>query len=287
MSTSTGSTTSTSTSLSTSRQKRFTTILIVIIAVLILSGGAFYLLRLTSKNKENFQSPPNQNEARKTGNPQSMQDPNEPPLKLKSIGVNLDYYDPATNKAGDFVFTKQKLEFNRLFMGYGFVIPGSTSSTGRDKSNPQPTFVVPLDTPVRSLVSGVVAAIPTLWSGDYSVQVTVDGKMQKWIYETEHLINPKVKVGDKVTAGQVVGEVSNFNHGAPVGFGTVEIGILKGGKKPEHVCPFAYLDDSIKEETFKKMKELFKSWEEYTGGKTLYDESALIPGCLTLDPIEG
>src|SRR3989338_7183231 len=117
-----------------------------------------------------------------------------------------------------------------------------------EKSSPQPTFVVPLGTPVRSLVDGVVASMPTLWSGDYSIQVTTDGQMQKWIYETEHLINPRVKVGDKVTAGQIVGEVSDFNHGAPSGFGTAEIGILKGGQQPQHVCPFAYLDLSIKEE---------------------------------------
>src|SRR3989344_6449755 len=30
----------------------------------------------------------------------------EPP-KLKNIGFNLDYYNPATNRAGDFYFTKE------------------------------------------------------------------------------------------------------------------------------------------------------------------------------------
>ena len=43
------------------------------------------------------------------------QNTDEPPLKLKSIGVEFS----------DFKFTKEKLQFNRLFMGYGFVIPGS------------------------------------------------------------------------------------------------------------------------------------------------------------------
>jgi len=70
-------------------------------------------------------------------------------------------------------------------------------------------------------------------------------------YETEHIINPKVKVGDKVVAGQVIAEVSNYNKNLP-GFGIVEIGILKGGNPPQHICPFSYLDPSIKEETFKK-----------------------------------
>jgi len=211
-------------------------------------------------------------------------DSDEPPLKLKNIGVNLDYYDPKTNRAGDFEFTKQKLQFGRVFMPFGFVIPAS--SVGAAKANPQPTFVVPLGTPVRSLVDGVVAAMPTLWSKDYSIQVTTDGKMQKWIYETEHLINPTVKVGDKVVAGQIVGEVSDFNHGAPPGFGAVEIGILKGGQTPEHICPFLYLDESIREDTLQKMNALFIAWESYTGDQTLYSETG-IPSCLTLNPIQG
>ena len=232
--------------------------IVVIIGILVIAGLAFLVLKAPQTN------------------PVSNSD--EPPLKLKSIGVDFS----------DFKFTKEKLEFNRLFMDYGFVIPANTTSTGKDKANPQPTFVVPLGTPARSLVDGVVAAIPTLWSGDFSVQVTTDGKMQKWVYETEHLINPKVKVGDKVTAGQIVGEVSDFNSGAPEGYGTVEIGILKGGNPPEHICPFAFLDESIKEETLAKIKALYISWEDYIGDKTLYNEDSYrVPGCLTFDPIPG
>ena len=171
-------------------------------------------------------------------------------------------------------------------MGYGFVIPAGQSASGQDKANPQPTFIVPLGTPVRSLVDGVVAAIPTLWSGDYSIQVTADGKMQRWAYEMEHVMNPTVAVGDRVTAGQIVGEVSTFYNGAPPGYGAVEIGILKGGQVPEHVCPFAYFDDSVREEMFAKMKNLFQSWEDYIGDQTLYTDTQ-IPGCITLQPIEG
>lgn len=252
---------------------------LLIIAILgIIGGFAFFNYNMSKPRIESRDSSVAllpQNDKNKIQNDKGNE--NEPPLKLKSIGVNFE----------DFKFTRQKLEFNRVFMGFGFVIPANTSSSGKAKSNPQPTYVVPLGTPVRSIVDGVVAAIPILWSKDYSVQVTKDGKMQKWVYEMEHLINPKVKVGDKVSAGQIVGEVSNFNSGAPEGFGAVEIGILKGGQIPEHVCPFAYLDDSIKEETFKKMNNLFASWEEYTGDKTLYGESAKIPGCLTDEPIEG
>jgi hypothetical protein len=174
-------------------------------------------------------------------------------------------------------------------MGYGFVIPGNESTGGKNKSNPQPTFILPLGTPVRSLVDGIVAAVPKVWSGDYSIQVTKSGQLERWVYETEHVINPKVKVGDRVKAGDIIAEVGSFGNGDPPGFGAMEIGILHGGGEgpPEHVCPFAYLDDSIKEDTLKKIRGLFSAWEDYSGDKTLYDESLSIPGCLTLEPIEG
>ena len=201
----------------------------------------------------------------------------EPPLLLKSIGVNLD----------DIVFSKAYLTgFDQPFMGFGYVIPAKYSSTGQSKGNAQPTFILPKDTKVLSIVDGVVAAIPQLYSGDYSIQVTANGKIEKWIYETEHIINPKVKVGDKVVAGQVIAEVSNYNKNLP-GFGIVEIGILKGGNPPQHICPFSYLDPSIKEETFKKIKALYKSWEEYIRNTALYSEDEPVTGCVSMDPIDG
>ncbi len=225
---------------------------------------------------------------RTTQNPQDRerQDTDEPPLLLKSIGVNLGAHDAVTGMAGDFRFTKEKIEFDRLFMGYGFLVPAN--SAGPAKRNPQPTYVLPLGTPVRSLVDGVVAAMPTLWSGDISVQVTEDGQLQQWIYEMEHVIRPTVQVGDRVRAGQIIGEVSDFDKGVPAGFGVTEIGILKGGNPPSHVCPYAYLDESIKQETFKKLRAFYEAWETYRGNPALYDESKeTFLGCLTLDPIEG
>jgi len=242
----------------------------VILVVLVFGIiGGFIFFNYSSKS-DSSRAKPVQND--------KVDSQDEPPLKLKSIGINFE----------DFKFTKEKLQFNRLFMGYGFVIPGNETSSGKDKSNPQPTFILPLGTPVRSLVDGIVAAMPTVWSGDYSIQVTKSGKLERWVYETEHVINPKVKVGDKVKAGQIIAEVSDFDKGAPKGYGAFEIGILHGGGEgpPEHVCPFAYLDESIKMETFTKMNAFFKSWEEYIGDQTLYGETT-IPGCLTLDPIEG
>jgi hypothetical protein len=216
-------------------------------------------------------------------------DPNTPPLKLKTIGVNLDYYNPVTNHAGDFVFTKGKVYLNKVFLPYGQVIPGNSTNNYQDKIDPQPELRLPMGTKVHSLVDGVVANVPKLYSDDYSIQVS-DGVHTNWLYETEHVINPLVKVGDHVTAGQVIAEVSPHSKENYDGLGVVELGILHGGDNgpPHHVCPFQYLDDSIKSSTLSKILAFFKSWEDYRGDASLYNEASMqIPGCLSLDPIEG
>lgn len=212
------------------------------------------------------------------------QEPKSSAAKIKHIGVDLDYYNPATNKAGDFMFTKANMTFNMLFFEYGFSVPAN--SVGPAKSNPQPTYIVPLGTKVHALVDGEVVNVPKLYSNDYSVHVQAQGS--DLIFETEHVINVRVKQGDKVKAGQVIAEVSDYDAKNYAGMGLVEIGVLKGGNPPSHLCPFDYLDDSIKDSTFKKITALQKSWEDYRGDANIYDEAkVVIPGCLTRDPIEG
>jgi len=179
------------------------------------------------------------------------------------------------------LFIKQ---FDRLMMDYGFFIPASSAS--QEKFNPQPTFILPLGTKVRSLVDGVVVEMPKLYSHDYSIMVAADDKSQ-WRYETEHVINPVVKVGDHVTAGQVVAEVSDYDKGLPTGFGLVEIGLLRGGNPPRHICPYQYLDSSVKAEILGALKSFYQSWEEYKGDSALYDETVSVTGCLTTDGING
>jgi biotin carboxyl carrier protein len=206
--------------------------------------------------------------------------------KIKSLGINLDYYDPAINMAGDLKFKKANFSggMQMIFFEYGYEV--AANSAGAAKKNPQPTFIAPLGTKVMSLVDGEVSDVPKLYSGDYSVHVQAPGS--DLIFETEHVINVQVKQGDKVKAGQVIAEVSDYDAKNYDGLGLFEIGILKGGNPPSHLCTFDYLDDSIKEETLDKITALTKSWEEYRGDTSIYDESkVVIPGCLTHDPIEG
>lgn len=245
-------------------------VIIVLLVLVVLGGIGYYVFSQKSETPEVTSS-----------NTEEVASKSE--AKIKHLGVNLDYYDPATGKAGDFVFTKEDMSFNMLFMNYGYLIPAS--SAGPAKNQPQPTFILPMGTKVHALVDGEVFDVPQLYSGDYSVSVMGEGGL---IFETEHVINVIVKKGDKVKAGDVVAEVSDYDAKNWAGMGLVEIGVLKGGSTPTHLCPFDYLDDSIKDDTLEKITALQKSWEEYRGDSSIYDESKIVvPGCEMRDPIEG
>jgi biotin carboxyl carrier protein len=282
-------------------------IVIALVLVLVIGGVAFRVATKESgqnhqtaseadvlKNRED-KTPPDQKQNAQpvSQNPDiteanSEQIGKSSPVKIKHIGVNLGYYDPATNKAGDFVFTKSLFPsgFQMLFMEFGYVQSGANSSNGQAKANPQPTFILPLGSKVYSLIDGTVVNVPKLYSNDFSVHVKGEGS--DLLFETEHVENVIVKVGDKVKAGQQVAQVSSYSTHSYNGLGLVEIGILRGGGTPYHVCTFDFLDDSIKAETFKKLTAFKKSWEEYRGDTSIYNEAvAVVPGCVSRKPTEG
>lgn len=257
--------------------------IVVVLAAITAVGYTVFTKQNNSKDTsttENLRS----NDGQSSGETQPSNKTAE--VKIKNLGINLDYYDEATNRAGDLQFSKAMFAsgMQRLFFEYGHEVPAS--SAGPAKKNPQPTFIAPLGTKVMSLVDGEVVNVPQLYSNDYSIHVQAPGS--ELIFETEHVINVLVKKGDTVKAGQVIAEVSDYDAKNYDGLGLFEIGILKGGNPPSHVCPFDYLDDSIKDETFKQIEALQKSWETYRGDNTIYDEAkAIVPGCVSRDPIEG
>lgn len=212
-------------------------------------------------------------------------------LYLKTIGWNIDNYNPATNHAGDMVFTHEDHNlsgtFNEIFGDFGTQDPRSPNDP--TKRNPQPTFILPLGTKVLSLVDGVIADIKGLYSGDSTIWVTSNGQMTSYIYETEHIINPVVKKGDHVKAGQVIGQVSTHDSQYHPDFGIVEIGILHSvGSQAQHICPFHYLDPSVKADIQKKILNIHQAWMDYTGMPNLYDDAhAAEPGCFVNDPVNG
>lgn len=248
--------------------KKFLTALFLITLTSLLLAGC---TPTKSDNQNNSKPPvPNESEEEYTG-----------PL-IKHIGINLAPYDPETNTVGDIVFTKETLsEYDMPYFDYGFQVEASSAAPAR--KNPQPTFIVPLGTKVHSLVDGIVVNVPKLYSNDYSIHIAQSEESQM-IFETEHVINVKVKVGDRVKAGDIIGEVSDYDAHNYAGLGLYEIGILIPGNPPSHVCPFLYLDDSIKENINESLQSLYKAWNEYRG-KEFYDVDLNTTGCIITESI--
>lgn len=207
--------------------------------------------------------------------------------KIKHLGINLDYYDEDTKMAGDIQFiTLPAVEggLEAPFLEYGRFT--EATSAGPARNNPQPTFLAPLGTKVHSLVDGKVVNVAKLYSNDYVIHVQPEGS--DIIFDIEHVIKVKVKVGDTVTAGQEVAEVSDYDARNIGGLGLYEIGVFFPGNPPRHACTFDYLDDSIKTETLKKLRALEDSWEKFSGNTEVYNQQAEpIAGCASRDTVEG
>ena len=207
-------------------------------------------------------------------------------VKIKSMPVNIEAYDPETKRAGDIIFPEQKLPEGVqpvIFSEFGYKMPGNSANGYQSQPSPQPTFIVAAGTKIRAMIDGEVVNVTKLYSGDYSIHMKGSGS--DLIFEHEHVIKPLVKVGDEVKAGAVIATASDYDAKNLFGLAVFEMGLLKGGNPPIHLCVFDYLDDSIKQDTFDNINALKKSWEEFTGDSTLYDESSAIPGCLSRDPI--
>ncbi len=254
-------------------QAGFAHVLILVLVLIVVSAVGFALWRVTASNDTQTSSLPEE---------VSSKSP-----KIKHLGINLDYFDATTGKAGDITFTKLPAVEGGLeapFLEYGRFVP--ESSAGPARRNPQPTFVAPLGTKVHAIADGEVVNVTKLYSNDYSVHVQANGS--DIVFETEHVINVVVKAGDRVTAGQEIAEVSDYDARNLGGLGLFEIGVLVPGNPPSHVCAFDYLDESIKDETLKKISALQDSWEKYIGSDSIYDQaSAPIAGCASRDAVEG
>ena len=259
-------------------QKGFAVLEVIIILIVIAAAGFVGYKVLSDKDDSSSADLSN-----------SQQIASESEVKIKHLGINIDDYDPATDMAGDLKFTKFKFpegSVDTIFLEYGRLEPKNSAKGDADRYNPQPTFLAPLGTKVHALIDGTVIDVPKLYSNDYSVHMQGEGS--DYIFETEHVINVLVKKGDKVTAGQVIAEVSDYNGDQLGGLGLFEIGVLVPGNPPQHICTFDFLDDSIKDETLQKITKLENDWETYIGDDNVYQQDQEpIAGCRTRDAVEG
>ncbi|MBI4101560.1 MAG: hypothetical protein HY443_01170 [Candidatus Nealsonbacteria bacterium] len=205
-------------------------------------------------------------------------------LVLYNIGVNLGTYDPATNKAGDFLFTKMIDDHysNKAFLEFGAELTGPS---GTDIM-PHPTYFLPRGTKVFSPVAGRVENVRfQAESNDYEIVVVPEG-FSSWRVSLDHVINVLPQKGDSVKAGEIVAEVAPSKSSAvPPDFGWVELQVWQEyssfwNREMLATCPFLLLDQSVKQDVALKISKLAEDWEDFLEKDVYSQEKWVSPGCL-------
>ena len=220
------------------------------------------------------------------------------PKVIQNWALDLAPYDAASGKAGvmqlagvtppTFGNPTDDNMYSRIVGLYGEELKGV--------QEPQMAFVAPLGTPVIAMVDGTVCDLPTLYSNDYSVRVAPKGMActggaASVLFEHEHLLNPTVKVGDTVKAGQRIGVVSDFNRNWKAkGMGIIETGVFfmknDNSGRPWHACLASFLDPAKAVGLTSTLSSIEQGWMSVRGDSSLYNLGAQNPvGCLTQSDI--
>ncbi len=221
------------------------------------------------------------------------------PKVIENWGLDVAPYDAATGKAGVMQLagvtppTFSNPEDNDMYSR----IVGIYGMDAKGVKEPQMAFIAPLGTPVISMINGTVCDLPQLYSNDYSVRVAPTGTPcmpnggGSILFEHEHLINPLVKLGDTVKAGQRIGTVSDYNpNWKAKGMGMIETGVFfmknDNSGKPWHACLANYLAPSKAASMLSTLTAIEQGWMSVRGDSSLYNLSAQNPvGCLTQSDI--
>lgn len=216
------------------------------------------------------------------------------PKVIQNWGLALAPYDAASGKAGvmqlagvtppTFPNPEDNNMYSRIVGLYGEQLKGV--------QEPQMAFMAPLGTPVIAMVDGTVCDLPTLYSNDFSVRVAptgvaCSGNAANVLFEHEHLINPLVKLGDTVKAGQQIGTVSDFNpNWKAKGIGIIETGVFfmknDNSGRPWHACLANYLAPDKAASMTATLSSIEQGWMSVRGDSALYNVAAQNPvGCLT------
>lgn len=259
-------------------QNGFSPIIIVgLILVLGVAGFAGYRVMNNDKNND----PKNtQQTSTKQGSENGQTQKNNQPekdIELQNFGLaSLDSIEITSNALREFDSKGMK-----GFYVFGDKLPGNRQNPNFEYSS------LKADTQAVSSIDGIIVNINAQTDNagaDFEVFIK-PSEDSYWIVAYDHLVNLKVKKGDKVKAGQVLGEPATQNNGAL----RFEMQINKEiGSDATHVCPSTILAPDKKEKLLAELKTVLNSWESQTG-KELYNTESQNPvGCIkpTLTPAE-
>lgn len=203
---------------------------------------------------------------------------NGPPT-IYDIGINLEPYDSETGFAGDVAFDGLTYD-NKVFTEFGGDMDGGSL-------NVHPMFVIPLGTEIHAVSDGIARVSELDHGGDYDVCVQRDDN-DEWCISYEHVQNLRIKDGDTVIVGQIIGEAGTINEFTDSG--KFDLKIWKGGVSEDDIlnyCPYALFDETVNEEKLEKLSRFISDWEEFIGEDVYDEDSWHSPGCVYEKMYEG
>lgn len=240
-------------------------LLLLAIVVIGLAGFAGYKV-LGGQNKELTSEQIKADEAKRTGKTTSNE--NEADIALQNFGLRtLD----------DVLVSKDALRDYDSRGLKGFYVFGDTLGNNDPRKNPNFEFAsVKPGAPVVASIDGVITFIKEQSdSGDSEVMLQPkDGSV--WTIGYDHLVKLKVKKGDRVKAGDVLGEPAVQGNGLL----RFEIQINKDSGSTLHICPSTLLASSKSTALLAELKTMQEKWNT-VAGMNLYNTSQQSPiGCL-------
>jgi hypothetical protein len=251
---------------------------VIVIAAIVLIG-----FRVVNKNSNN--NPSGGNSQQHVAAPID-----KTPLVIKNWPVNIAAFNSATQLAGDVYMNKQVLTTSHL--GLDQIPLGDVGrvridrGTGKSYTLPTLDFLTVPGAPLLSVSDGYVISVDhQLENGrdDYEMHVApTNTNVSQWLIVYDHLVKPSVKKGDKITAGQQIGETAPMGSGAPYNFIELQINYMATSETPaEGRCPYRNIAADRQKALGDQLRLITTAWEGLTD-QSVYNEAAWVaPGCVT------
>ncbi len=253
------------------KQHGFSVVFLGLGAVL-LGVIAFAAVTVLSKTDDNKTKESSQVAADSVSSQSNKQQSDE--LLLQNVG--LDTFDNILYDK--YAITSYKQEGHKGFYFFGDTLPGARKNPNFEFSS------LKEGTKIIAAIDGTITFIKEQSeSSDKEVFLQTNENSQ-WVIGYDHLVNVTVKKGDKVKAGDVLGEPAVQNNG--LRRFEFQVNRKQSGGDDIHVCPTTLMAASYKDGLEKSLNTMMQQWNTFAG-YTIYEVTLQTPiGCLvdTLTP---
>jgi len=190
---------------------------------------------------------------------------------LSGLGVNFSPWDPATGRAGDFLF---KAGEEKVFVEFGAAVE---AAGGEMKVLPAFEYRIDRNATVTAAAEGRVVRLDREAGGqDFSIRVR-SIEDPEWDVLYHHIEDPAVAEGDTITAGAALGNPGPWDSD----IGHVQLQVVHNSLGYSH-CPLSLIDSASAEACRLKVLRLMADWEAFKNDAAIYDDDGRdteLPGC--------